>query len=275
MIQACALVIFFLQISLQPVKTNEIPIYNVRRVSNIMPRSLITSIEKLGKKYCFFNSKWLECATNNVYDTMSSITRKLIGAHLLPHNDPRLHTKRPFKSHLSESQPIFRSFMPSPPGAMNTRPLTTLSGFLGSKLNPMHFPGFPSQLARPDVTHNMNTAWTPPLLHPQTTIGLSSPAQSTQVNSSSIVTHNQLKLPVTMTTAVAGVAQQIHKNLSAINKFTQSLDDLERRFYKVSFSTYFRNLIHYSLVITSPAFKTINKYIPMPAYRSQAIRATL
>lgn len=248
MIQAYALVIFFLQISLQPVKTNEIPIYNRRHVSHTMPRSLLTSIERLSKKFCFVNNKWLECAAiNNVYDKMNSMNRKIITDKVLPRYDPGSHTKlrelhSNLKSHLSEPLPIFKSYMQSPAGMMNIRPYINLPGSLPIKPYPMHHPGLPNQLLRPDMKHNMNSAWNTPL-HPHTTNVLSPPAQSTPINSSSIVSHNLLKPSVTMTTAISGVSQQMTatlKNLPAINKFTQSLDDFERRFYKVSL-----NLIYY------------------------------
>lgn len=227
MIQECVFIVFFLQITLHPLKTNEIPIFNHLHVGHMKPRSLVT-----------------RTAITNFYDTLNSITKKIIGEKLLPHYDlrhhiriPELHTNN--KPHLTESQPVYRKlYKPSSTGIMSVRSLPDWHGSLPAKPYAMNRPGFINHLPRPDVPHNMNAAWNTPL-HPHTNSELNSPAQSTQVNNSSIVPHNRLKPLVTMTTA--GVRQQFlkHNNLTSVNVFTQSLDDFERRFYKVSFCTYY------------------------------------
>lgn len=241
MIQKCVFIIFFLQINLLPVKTNEIPIYNLLHINQIQPRSILTSVER-HKQYCFAKNKWLECATiNNIYDTM----KKIIGEKLLPHYDSRPYNKirevnSILNSHLPESQPVHtrRLYMKSPSGMVSIRPWSDLHGSVPVKPYPMYHPVLLNPLPRSDVNQNMNTAWnTPP--HPHPISGLSSPLHSTHINSSSFVSHNQVKPPVTITKAVSGVPQKMiqHKNLSSIDKFTQSLDHFERQFYKVSFST--------------------------------------
>ncbi|KAJ8734083.1 hypothetical protein PYW07_014634 [Mythimna separata] len=191
---------------------------------------------------------------------MNTFTKKIIGEKFLPQYDlspnrvPEFNSNK--KSHLPESQPVFRQLhadryrMPSSTGMMNIRPFPDWYTSLPAKPYTMHYPGFLHHPPRADVKNNMNTVWTPPL-HPHTTNGIYSPAHSTQVNSSSIFSHNRLKPPLAMTTAVSNVPPQMtgHKNMSDISKFTQSLDHFERQFYKITFT---------KLIAISPADRQEN-----------------
>ncbi|XP_050553595.1 serpin B12 isoform X2 [Spodoptera frugiperda] len=102
----------------------------------------------------------------------------------------------------------------------------------------MHSPGATQLTPKPEMRLNFNTPWNAPQQHPTRSLGWSTTALPILVSSPSIVPHSQSPVKPPATTAATAASQQViaHKNMSAIDKFTERLDLFERQFYKITFA---------------------------------------
>uniref|UniRef100_A0A2A4JR61 Serpin domain-containing protein n=1 Tax=Heliothis virescens TaxID=7102 RepID=A0A2A4JR61_HELVI len=243
MIQECTSIILFFQVSILPVKTNDIPNYNQRQIDHIKPYApaLPTNKEWSNKRYCFFANKWLECKSNsNLYDSITRLTKKIFDENAFPFHDYVRSFKRTQEypvtlTSVSESAPPMsrRMYITIP---KIFRPMFDGTGTMPHQKYPLYRPGPFNQMSALDIKHY--SVWGAHYPRPHVSSGISSAAQFTRANSSSNIIRNRLPLKPPPTLAVSDVHQQIvpHKNMLSIEEFTQSLDNFERQFYKVTFT---------------------------------------